>query len=891
MYKIRAFQESPGFRSGYTLIELAVVMVVAGLMVASFSSAYNLYLKTQAEKVTDDRISNVTQAMSTYLVAFGSYPCPARANAKRTDVDYGISTQCDPTKKAAAAAPNTTPDLGPSVQPYVYPCSAISPGPGSVGCTAIAGVNAVGTAGTCNNGICWQTSDRRVQTTAENPNIVAGGGSVAMTQPSPLYNPTNNGAAVTVKFNGTNYAVRLPVLSPLIRRGMVPFRTLGITEDQAYDGYNMRLSYAVTEALAVPGTYTEAGGAIDMLDPIGVTWFRAAKPLAGVSPAQAYGQHVLFKPPGLPGKDPATGNYVVEASTGTSILVPTDGGAAHYAIFSAGADRQGAYNRDGKVTVACGAVGLDNQNCVTATATGIYVAAPNSTAHKPDNDPSPLRCSYKDGSGACVAIADTHFDDHVKYFSETETPLWKVSSATVVGQDIQDLINAGGTGNGRIGIGGPIVTGQSEALQVTGDVHAATKVVAVQGLRSRTAANNVPLPLTSTCPAGQYATGLSNGSVVPNCVTAANGANVTCPPGQIVTGFSNGQVTCAQNVFCAAQSIKLCQTPTVATNDNRILPSSADQTVIDTLIVSGGFPNGSVPNAYSGASRHDTWKCNGGTWSRTGSVGVCSCTAQNNAPQSQTCYSYYGQSNPATYNNNVTWTQTTVCPAGTVTTTPKDHSACVCNNLVVPNVGPLTPCSPGYTGAGTQTTSTDTFTCSNPGGDGPGTWSNSSSTTGTCNCDPTYPAQQQDVTCPTGYSGTVHQTSAWTCSGNVGSFGPWTPAINNPPPAPCTCTGATDYLTNVPCGPGKTGTKTQVRTFNCGASPPDWTSYSDYDTSQCGTLTYVWKPVGNADPSSYSTPLSNQAYQSCGTQGATGDCSKANNGSYIYYLNNGCQCE
>ena len=82
-----------------------------------------------------------------------------------------------------------------------------------------------------------------------------------------------------------------------------------------------------------------------------------------------------------------------------------------------------------------------------------------------------------------------------------------------------------------------------------------------------------------------------------------------------------------------------------------------------------------------------------------------------------------------------------------------------------------------------------------------------------------------------------------------------------------------------------------MRTFDCNLSPPDWTAWQDYDNTQCGVVTYVWKPVGSPDSGSYSTALGNEAFKSCSPSGATGDCSQANGSSYIYYLNSGCQCQ
>ena len=81
---------------GYTLIELSVVMAVTGILVASFLSAYNLYVQQQVRMKTELNVSMVTSALSNYLIQKGRYPCPARMDALRTDADYGMETECNP---------------------------------------------------------------------------------------------------------------------------------------------------------------------------------------------------------------------------------------------------------------------------------------------------------------------------------------------------------------------------------------------------------------------------------------------------------------------------------------------------------------------------------------------------------------------------------------------------------------------------------------------------------------------------------------------------------------------------------------------------------------------------------------------------------------------------
>lgn len=109
-------------------------------------------------------------------------------------------------------------------------------------------------------------------------------------------------------------------VTPIIRRGAVPFRILGLTEDQALDGYGARLQYAITENLAVTETYLAESGGISIVN----------------------------------------GN-------GDSMVSPLH--SAHFVIFSTGPDKQGAYSREGVPVNACAAgAGIDTENCNTSAA-------------------------------------------------------------------------------------------------------------------------------------------------------------------------------------------------------------------------------------------------------------------------------------------------------------------------------------------------------------------------------------------------------------------------------------------------------------------------------------------------------------------------------------------
>lgn len=82
------------FISGYTLIELAIVLVAVGLMLSIGAGIYNVYLKQKEIKDTQLNVRVVSNALADFKGRNGRYPCPAPLNAPRTDPNYGRS-QCD----------------------------------------------------------------------------------------------------------------------------------------------------------------------------------------------------------------------------------------------------------------------------------------------------------------------------------------------------------------------------------------------------------------------------------------------------------------------------------------------------------------------------------------------------------------------------------------------------------------------------------------------------------------------------------------------------------------------------------------------------------------------------------------------------------------------------
>jgi len=104
--------------SGYTLIDVAIGLTVAGLLLSGLAAGAKVYLKNKEIEETRDHARIVASAIDNYVLEKGRFPCPARVSAKMEDADYGKETGCsvyDPATKTVALpfAPGTfNPALG-----------------------------------------------------------------------------------------------------------------------------------------------------------------------------------------------------------------------------------------------------------------------------------------------------------------------------------------------------------------------------------------------------------------------------------------------------------------------------------------------------------------------------------------------------------------------------------------------------------------------------------------------------------------------------------------------------------------------------------------------------------------------------------------------------------
>ena len=69
------------FRSGFTLVEMAIVMVIMGLVMLTILPALNTVRTASQKSLTVSNLHSLMLATATYIQANGCLPCPALAGA------------------------------------------------------------------------------------------------------------------------------------------------------------------------------------------------------------------------------------------------------------------------------------------------------------------------------------------------------------------------------------------------------------------------------------------------------------------------------------------------------------------------------------------------------------------------------------------------------------------------------------------------------------------------------------------------------------------------------------------------------------------------------------------------------------------------------------------
>ena len=323
---------------GFTLIEMAIYVTIAGLLLASVVGEYQRYAQQKAQRTTIISGDKVTAAMSRFLGIHGRLPCPADPTLPPGHEHAG--------KEICVSGLN-----GDAPLPSGYPSRSLS----YIDVTQVTPV--------CSGGVCRSTGGR----------------------------DTAVDGSSEINFD--------PILT-----GSIPYKALNITFQDTIDGWNNRLTYAVSEYLTADDLYDRRYGAID-------DKFQLVD--SSVTPPAIVGIESNFN------DDPDI------ASASSALL----------AIVSHGPDGKGAYTPAGVVAVPCEGVAMDVENC---NGDGVFINADSST----------LIRSHAEGPA--------FFDDYLTKFEVMrDSDKWSYASV----DDIQNK------SNGRVGIG---TATPQEALHVSG---------------------------------------------------------------------------------------------------------------------------------------------------------------------------------------------------------------------------------------------------------------------------------------------------------------------------------------------------------------------------------------------------------------------------------------
>jgi type II secretory pathway pseudopilin PulG len=80
-----------GVSKGFTVVELALIIMIIGLMSAGITVASKKWLNSTYTQSDTIRLNNLALAFKNYFTLYGTLPCPARPNIASTDASEGVA--------------------------------------------------------------------------------------------------------------------------------------------------------------------------------------------------------------------------------------------------------------------------------------------------------------------------------------------------------------------------------------------------------------------------------------------------------------------------------------------------------------------------------------------------------------------------------------------------------------------------------------------------------------------------------------------------------------------------------------------------------------------------------------------------------------------------------
>lgn len=414
---------------GFSLLELAIVMMIAGALLTAGTQIFKLSMKQVRYNQTLENMRMIKEGMNEFFAVRGRYPCPADPTLDPSDTNYGIEICRE--------------ILDPRNCPANMPCP----------------------------------DEGRDADDDGNPDAIMVGSFPFQTVVSAL--------------------------------NVVPFRA-----KHAFDGYNMKITYAVSEYMADPGKNS---------------FLRPAKATLGALSLQDENHIELVDPPQ----------------------------SAHYILISHGDNMRGGYDREGNMSGDCLMTSINPADPPVEAPQGLVSS---NIDLEVDNCQRTRNNVFIKGIQSFVE-GRSYYDDIVFYEIAEPEKLWvKITSSTNPGEFY--VVN---TNRGNVGVGLP---NPAEKLHVNGNISAELDVTAASYCQQDgSECFNPELIASSTgisCPPGQVAVGIHDPDasddgkvggdandaqlVCENVFTALpnNGAGGTCPTGEYITGMTynaNGTVT------------------------------------------------------------------------------------------------------------------------------------------------------------------------------------------------------------------------------------------------------------------------------------------------------------------------------------------------------------
>lgn len=79
---------------GFTLIELSILIVIAGSIATGILALLSIGNSTKASETTTKRMETIQEAIAAFVDINGYMPCPADRDTATGTVEYGVSTDC-----------------------------------------------------------------------------------------------------------------------------------------------------------------------------------------------------------------------------------------------------------------------------------------------------------------------------------------------------------------------------------------------------------------------------------------------------------------------------------------------------------------------------------------------------------------------------------------------------------------------------------------------------------------------------------------------------------------------------------------------------------------------------------------------------------------------------